>query len=162
MLPRKLAAALVLALAAAHAEAASKDVGNVQVTDVAGAVTDVRDINPAGNWIVILLDADKPASRAVVLRLRQADVDWNDRLVVVTQGNVTAAQTLRVLGQPLKHVRWYSSQDTEPPTKSWGLGGTPAILAVQGNGRIVNASVGFTESADRNIAMMRNWIGNTP
>jgi hypothetical protein len=138
--------AIGLLVAALSAYAVDRPLGDATLTNPAGTQSNLKDLARSQQWLILVLDADKGISREALGRLEKAGVDWESRLVIITQGSAKGAEAARKTGEKISGAQWYAAP-AGAASKAVGVGALPAIVMVR-DAKVVSSVIGFTDGAN--------------
>jgi hypothetical protein len=144
-------------LGAALAPAAPRTLPMLTLADETGTALTEASLLQSANWVLLVVDAEKHLTTAVLPRFQKKDGGWAGRLVVVAAGPEAAFR--RMVGQnaKLEGVRW--SRDTSGRLmQQLGLSGTPVLLGIGPDNVIAWQLAAVPEAPEKVQALVSQWL----
>jgi hypothetical protein len=151
---------IVLSLWAALAGAGPRVLPPLTLSDPSGAAVTEATLAQPSPWVLLVVDADKHLTVAVLPRFQRKDGDWAGRLVVVAAGSQAAFDRMVAQNAKLAGVRWY--RDTSGHLlDQLGLSGTPVLLGIRPDNAIAWQIAPVPEQPEKAQAVVANWIAQS-
>jgi len=148
--------AAVLGLAVS-ALAGPRPLPPLTLSDASGAPVEVASLSQPSPWVLLVVDADKHLTTAVLPRFQKKDGDWAGKLVVVAAGSPAAFDRMVAQNAKLAGVRW--TRDTSGRLlEQLRLSGTPVLLGLGPDNVIAWQVAAVPDTPDKAQALVVEWI----
>ena len=152
------AALLLLAAAlAAPSPAGPRALPPLTLVDASGAAATGTSLTQPANWVMLVVDAEKHLTAAVLPRLQRKDGDWGGRLVVVAAGSAAAFERMVAQNDKLAGVRWYRDTSGQLLDRL-ALSGTPVLLGMRADNVIAWQIATIPEAPEKAQGVVTSWI----
>jgi hypothetical protein len=127
------------------------------LSDASGAPVSLAALPRPSPWVILVVDADKHLTTAVLPRFQRKDGGWAGKLVVVAAGSPAAFERMVAQNAKLAGVRW--TRDTSGRVlEQLGLSGTPVLLGVSPDNVITWQVAAVPEAPEKAQALAADWI----
>jgi hypothetical protein len=148
---------LTLSLWTALAFAGPRALPSLTLSGPTGAAVTEATLAQSSPWVLLVVDADKHLTMAVLPRFQKKDRDWAGKLVVVAAGSPAAFERTVAQNAKLAGVRWY--RDTSGRLlEQLGLSGTPVLLGIGPDNVVAWQIAPVPDAPEKAQALVANWI----
>ena len=147
---------VALVFSAGTAAAAPRALPSLSLVDARGAVVADSALTQSSNWVLLVVDADKPLTASVLPRLQRKDGDWAGKVVVVAVGAPSAFARMVAHNAKLSGVRW-CRDTTGRLLERLELSGTPVLLGVRPDNVIAWQMATIPEMPEKAQAVVTGW-----
>ena len=152
---------LAISVWTAVALAAPRALPSLTLADATGAALTEATLTQSSPWVLLVVDAEKHLTAAVLPRFQKKDGDWGGRLVVVAAGPPAAFERMVAQNAKLAGVRW--ARDTSGRLlEQLRLSGTPVLLGIGPDNVIAWQIAPVPEAPDKAQALVSHWIKGPP
>jgi hypothetical protein len=151
-----LLAAAVPALGPAAADGSPRALPSLALADTTGATVSDAALAQSSNWVLLVVDADKHLTVAVLPRLQKKEGDWGGKLVVVATGSAAAFERMVAQNDKLAGVRWYRDTSGQLLDRL-ALSGTPVLLGIRPDNVIAWQLAAIPETPERAQGVVSSW-----
>ena len=144
-------------LSAAVAAAGPRALPSLTLADAAGAAATEASLTQSSNWVLLVVDAEKHLTVAVLPRLQRKQEDWAGKLVVVAAGSQAAFERMVAQNAKLAGARWYRDT-TGQLLDRLGLSGTPVLLGMRPDNVIEWQIATIPEAPEKAQAVVASWV----
>ncbi|SRR5712691_310766 len=148
---------IFVATVAAVAAAAPRALPPLTLVDTAGTAVTDTSLTQASNWVLVVVDAEKHLTVAVLPRLQRKDGDWGGKLVVVAAGSPAAFERMVAQNDKLAGARWYRDASGQLLDRL-GLSGTPVLLGMRSDNVIAWQIATIPEAPEKAQGVVLSWI----
>lgn len=121
-----------------------------------GSAASLATLHPGSRWVLLVVDAGRPRTQAVLGRLAGRQ-DWGDAVQVVALGDDAALHALQLRHRQLGGVRWLRDVDGGV-LRALRLPGLPAMLGIDEQGRIAWQHSGLPADQAALTAQLASWL----